>query len=69
MIKLTEKEKDLINALDDSLFTRNFVEDWINRDDNVVINAPAALQSANAKGFYRAVHKIVQLQEKMEEEK
>lgn len=61
-IKLSDNQKSIILQLGDSLHTVEFMEHWINRDDNVMINAPAALQAAEAKGFYRAILAIEQHQ-------
>lgn len=55
MIKLTELEKQIITELGDSLYTVEFVEEWINRSDNVMINPIAALQTMGANGYYQAV--------------
>ncbi len=53
MIKLTDKEKEIVKKLDDSLFTAEYLEEWINRKDRVDVNAPAALQAVGAQGYYR----------------
>lgn len=34
------------------------MEEWINRNDNVFVNAPAALQAMSAKGYYEAVKRM-----------
>lgn len=57
---MTETEKSVIRILGDTLYTVEFLEEWINRDDNVFINAPAALQSMGAKGYYLAVQRMLQ---------
>lgn len=36
-----------------------FLQEWINRDDNVIINAPAALQAMAASGYLAAVDAIL----------
>lgn len=56
--KLTEAEKDIVRKLSHPLYTVDFLEEWINRNDNVSINAVAALQACYAKGFYEAVQLI-----------
>ena len=61
MIKLTELEKQIITELGDSLYTVEFVEEWINRDDNVIINPFAALQAMGAKGYHQAVKRMAAL--------
>lgn len=53
--KMTEREKEIVKKLDHSLYTVEFLEEWINRNDNVFTNAPAALQAMGAKGYYEAV--------------
>lgn len=53
--KLTEAEKEIVKKLAHSLYTVDFLEEWINRNDNVFVNAPSALQACYAKGFYEAV--------------
>ncbi|MCU7378144.1 hypothetical protein OBO34_07225 [Clostridiales Family XIII bacterium ASD5510] len=60
MIKLTDKEKEIVKKLDDSLFTAEYLEEWINRKDRVDVNAPAALQAVGAQGYYRAVRRIAE---------
>lgn len=57
---LTDEEKRVIEAMNHSLYTVEFVEEWINRHDGVFENAPAALQAMGAKGFYAAVRSIVE---------
>lgn len=56
--KLTEAEKDIVRKLSHPLYTVDFLEEWINRNDDVSINAVAALQACSAKGFYEAVQLI-----------
>ena len=55
MIAISENEKVIINELNHPLYTVEFLEKWINRDDNPMINAVAALQAMSAKGYYEAV--------------
>ena len=52
---LTDEEKEIVEQLGHSLYTVDFLEEWLNRNDNVVVNAPAALQAMGASGFYEAV--------------
>lgn len=40
--KLTEAEKEIVKKLAHSLYTVDFLEEWINRNDNVFVNAPSA---------------------------
>lgn len=49
-IVLSDKEKEIIGMLDDSLYTVEYIEEWINRNDNVFVNAPSALSAMGAKG-------------------
>lgn len=60
-IILTEKEKEIIEAMGHDLYTVAYIEQWINRNDNVFVNAPAALNAMAAKGYYEAVKKATQL--------
>ena len=56
---LSEKEKEVIFNLGHSVYTPDFVEHWINRNDIVDINAPAALQAVAAKAYYQAVVRMI----------
>lgn len=58
MIKISEKEKTIIIQLNHPLYNIEFLEHWINRNDNPIINVPAALQAMGAKGYYEAVKQI-----------
>lgn len=58
MGKLTEQEKRIVAKIGHPLYTVEFLEEWINRTDNVFVNAPAALQAMGAKGFYEAVQEM-----------
>lgn len=57
-IVITEQEKEIIASLKHDLYTVEYLEEWINRNDNVFINAMAALNAMAAKGFYDAVKAI-----------
>ena len=57
-INMTDREKEIIKSLNHSLFTVEYLEEWINRDDNVFANAPAALQAMHAKGYYEAIKRM-----------
>jgi hypothetical protein len=52
---LSETEKTIIAGLGHPIYTADFIQEWINRNDSVFANAPAALQAVAAKGFYEAV--------------
>lgn len=54
-IEIFEEEKKIIRKLNHRLYTVEFLEEWINRNDDVFVNAPCALQACMAKGFYEAV--------------
>ncbi len=57
-IELTEKQKVIIKSLGHSLYTEEFLAEWLNRNDNVEINVVAALQAMGAKGFFEAVKQL-----------
>lgn len=59
---MTDKEKEIVKELNHPLYTVEFLEEWKDRDDNVFVNAPAALQAMGATGFYEAVKRIVENQ-------
>ena len=44
-ITITEKQEAIIRRLNDPLYTVEFLKEWVNRNDNVFINAPAALST------------------------
>lgn len=58
MTEMTLKEREIVERLNHPLYTTSFLEEWIERKDNVFVNAPAALQAMGAKGFYEAVKQI-----------
>ena len=62
MIKLTENQKKIFNKLGHELYTPKYIEEWINRKDTVVENAPCALQCCFVNGYFEAVLQV----EKME---
>lgn len=55
---MNELERKIVTTLKDPLYTIEFLESWIDRDDNVLINAPAALQAVGAKSYYKAIQQI-----------
>ena len=57
-ITLTEQEKNTIVAMGHDLYTEKYLEEWINRNDNVFANPAAALNAMGAKGYYEAVKAI-----------
>ena len=60
---MTAKEREIVERLNHPVYTMDFLEEWIQRKDNVFINAPAALQAMGAKGFYEAVKQIAKNEE------
>lgn len=58
---MIDKEKEIVRELNHPLYTVEFLDKWLNRNDNVFINAPAALQTMGAKGFYDAVKQMSNL--------
>lgn len=61
---MTEMERRAAERLAHPLYTAEFLEEWINRSDSVFANAPSALQSCLAKGFYEAVRLMAKAEEK-----
>lgn len=57
---MTREEKNIVRRLNHSLYNVKYLEEWVDRNDNVFTNAPAALQAMGAKGFYDAVRCIAQ---------
>lgn len=62
MIEISDKQKQIIRKLDHKLYTVEFLEEWLNRNDSVFVNAPAALQAMGADGFFAAVKMIEKLE-------
>lgn len=56
--RLSDKEKEIVERLGHSLYTVSYLEEWINRNDSVFINAPAALNAMAAHGYFEAVQAI-----------
>jgi len=59
LIIITDEEKEVIRELRHGLYTVDFLEEWINRKDNVEANCIAALQAMGAKGYFQAIKMIV----------
>lgn len=59
-IELTLEEKEIIEALNDPVYTTAYLEEWLNRNDNVAVNAVAALTAMGAKGYYRAIQRMAE---------
>lgn len=62
-ITITEKQKEIIQRLNDPHYTVEILQEWVNRNDNVFVNAPAALEAMGAKGFFAAVRAIERVDE------
>ena len=60
-IEITNYEKELIAELNHPIYTVEYIEEWINRNDTVDINAPAALMCMSAVGYYEAVKRMASL--------
>lgn len=43
-ITITEKQKEIIQRLNDPHYTVEILQEWVNRNDNVFVNAPAPLK-------------------------
>ena len=54
-IIVTETQKAIIRKLADSIHTVEYIEEWINKKDNINVNPFSALMAMSAKGFYQAV--------------
>lgn len=61
-IRLTEEERNIVRQLGHNRLTAEYLSHWLNRHDYVQINAPAALISMEARGFYEAVLCIATLE-------
>lgn len=68
MKKLTSKEKAIVKNLNSALYTVQYLEEWINNNDDVFSNAVGALTAMGAKGFYDAVQLQVKIQKKIRDE-
>lgn len=55
---MDERVKEIVEELAHPIYTVEFLECWIERNDNVFINAPAALQAMGAKGYYQAAKQM-----------
>ena len=68
MKKLTSKEKAIVKNLNSALYTVQYLEEWINNNDDVFSNTVGALTAMGAKGFYDAVQLQVKIQKKIRDE-
>ena len=59
---MTDKEKMIIEKMNHPVYTVDFLEEWIYREDSVLANPVAALQAMGAKGFYEAVKAFTELE-------
>lgn len=53
--KLSGVQKRLVENLGDETYTVAYIEEWMNRQDDVISNAPAALTSMGVHGYLRAI--------------
>ncbi len=65
---LTQQEKIMVEMLGHPIYTVEYLEEWLSRDDNVLANPIAALSSMGAHGFYEAVKAIVKISHNTGEE-
>lgn len=56
--RLSDKEKEIVERLGHSLYTVSYLEEWINRNDNIFVNAPACLNAMGAHGYYAAIQQM-----------
>jgi hypothetical protein len=68
MKKLTSEEKAIVKNLNSALYTVEYLEEWINNNDDVFSNAVGALTAMGAKGFYDAIQLQVKIQKKIRDE-
>lgn len=57
---MTDSEKKIVEKLNHPIYTVKYLEEWINRNDNIFVNAPAALLAMEAKGYYEAVKRMAE---------
>jgi hypothetical protein len=60
-IRLSYIERKLVLALNDDVYTVDFLEEWLNNTDTVFENPVAAMQCATAEGFYCAIKGMTKL--------
>ena len=58
MRKLTKREKDIVKKLNRPPYTVEYLEEWLDTDDETVANPTVALTIAYIEGFYDAVQAI-----------
>lgn len=52
---LTPRQEAIINRLNHSVYTAKYISEWLGREDNIAVNAPAALIEAGVHAYYEAV--------------
>lgn len=57
----------IIEKLDHPLYTVEFLKEWVGRNDNVMVNGPAALQAMGANGYYEAIRRIAEIRQEKED--
>lgn len=48
---MTEREKEIVRRLMHPVYTVDYLEEWLERKDNVFVNPVAALSAMGHKGF------------------
>lgn len=61
-VRLTDKEKEIVRKLNHELYTVEYLEEWLSRNDNVYIDPREALKTMAAHGYYTAVKKMIEQQ-------
>ena len=61
---MTPSQEHIVAILDHPRFTVEYMREWTARNDDVMINAPAALQAMEAKGYLEAVRIFEKIYEK-----
>lgn len=61
-VRLTDKEKEIVRKLNHELYTVEYLEEWLSRNDNVFIDPMKALNTMAAHGYYTAVKKMIEQQ-------
>ena len=63
MVKLTEREKEVINALGHPLYTVKYIETYLELSPaSVFVNAPLALIQMSVDGYLSAVRAYIKAQ-------
>ena len=57
---MTAKEREIVERLNHPVYTTDFLEEWIQRKDNVFINAPAAPEKRCSEGIVNILKAAVE---------